>query len=90
MIRQSGDRIPPVQQIALTAQRAKCLRTASTLYPTSAPIFAELAEVDSGLGLIDPAKIEARKALELSDITPHADKKLDPVIQRKLKTILSQ
>jgi hypothetical protein len=46
--------------------------------------------VDSGLGLIDPAKIEARKALELSDITPHADKKLDPVIQRKLKTILSQ
>ena len=90
MIRQSGDKIPPVQQIALTAQRAKCLRTASTLYPTSAPVFAELAEVDFGLGLIDPAKTEARKALELSDITPHADKKLDPVIQRKLKNILSQ
>ena len=90
MLRQSGDRIPPAQQIALAAKRAKCLRTASTLYPTSSQIFAELAEIDFSLGLADQAKGSAKKALELSDINPHADKKLDPATQLKLKTILRQ
>jgi hypothetical protein len=88
MIRQSGDRIPPAQQIVITAQRAKCLRTAARLYPTNASIWASLAEIDAALGLRDQARTEAEKALELSDLTPHAEKKIDDITARRMKAIL--
>ena len=88
MLKQSGDRIPAARQISLTGQRAKCLRTAARLYPNSSAILAELAEVDASLGLADQARESARKALALSDLTPHNDKKLDPVSQMKLKAII--
>jgi len=90
MIRESGNRIPPPLQLVLTAQRAKCLRTVTKLYPTNAPLWAELAEIDAAIGLIDQARTEAAKALELSDITPHEEKKLDPVAVRRMRTILGQ
>lgn len=88
MLKQSGNRIPAAQQIALIGQQAKCLRTASKLYPNSSAILAELAEVDASLGLADQARESARMALELSDLTPHNDKKLDPARQMKLKAII--
>ncbi len=90
MIRESGNRIPPTQQLVLTAQRAKCLRTVTKLYPTNASLWAELAEIDAAIGLIDQARTEAAKALELSDITPHQEKKLEPVSVRRMRTILGQ
>lgn len=87
MLKKSANRIPPAQQIALTAQRAKCLRTASKLYPNSSAILAQLAEVDHSLGLADQARESARKAIHLSDIMPHNDKKLDTATVAKLKSI---
>jgi O-antigen ligase len=90
MIRESGSRIPPAQQIVMTAQRAKCLRTASKLYPTSAVILADLAQIDAALGLDDQARKEAKKALELSEITPHDEKKLDEITARRLRVILGE
>jgi len=88
MLKQSGDRIPAARQIELVGLRAKCLRTAAKLYPNSSAILAELAEVDASLGLADQARESARRALELSDLTPHNDKKLEPARQLKLKTII--
>lgn len=89
MIRESGAKIPPAQQIVLTAQRAKCLRTVAKLYPTNALIWADLAEIDAALGLSDQARAEATKALELSDITPHMDKKLNDITARRMRAILA-
>lgn len=77
LLRNFGDRIPPEQQIKLIGERAKCLRTAAKLYPNQSMIWSELAQVDASLGLIEQAQAEARKAIELSNLMPHPDKKLD-------------
>ncbi|MFM7591667.1 MAG: hypothetical protein ACKO85_07720, partial [Isosphaeraceae bacterium] len=88
LIRQHGDRIPPQDQIKLLGERAKCLRTASRLYPNLAIIWADLAELDAGLGLANEAATEAARAIELSDLMPHDDKKLDDATVLRLRKLL--
>lgn len=88
MIKQHGDRISPQDQIKLLGERAKCLRTASKLYPNLASIWAELAELDAGLGLADQASTDAARAIELSSLMPHADKKLTDETVSRLRKLL--
>ncbi len=63
-------------------------RGAAYLYPNSARLQAEyglaLARVDDGAD----ARRVARRALELDELTPHADKKLSPELKQQLESVL--
>jgi O-Antigen ligase len=87
LIKLHGDRIAPQTQLKLLGERAKCLRTAARLYPNLASIWADLAEIDAALGLANEANTEAARAIELSNLMPHADKKLDDATMARMQAI---
>jgi len=64
-------------------QVVRMYRRAAELYPTSATARAKLAVALDAAGRRDGARREAREALRLHGLTPHADKKLpDEVLGR--------
>ena len=66
----------PFELLGLKSTIAKASRQAVRLYPTSAPLRADLAEASADLGMFPDAVAEARNALQLDQLMPHADKKL--------------
>jgi O-antigen ligase len=69
---------------------ADCLRTAVTLYPTSAVTRADLALTLSRQGKTDAARRHAERALDLDDTMPHADKKLPSEIRAQLTSLVGK
>jgi len=72
------------------AGAAECLRAAATYYPTSASTIGEFAIALNLAGKTDVAKRQAKRALELDEATPHADKKLSEELRTSVKAVLEQ
>jgi hypothetical protein len=88
MARQVLQRLPgaiPMEILFLREQIARAARNQARLYPTSAEIRAQLAFASAELGMYVDAISEAKIALELDGITPHADKKLSPAVRVQLQ-----
>jgi len=62
-------------------------RRAVELYPTSATGRARLAVALDAAGRRDEARREAREALKLHELTPHADKKLPDELRGPLERL---
>lgn len=72
------DDAKPMEILALKQAIVKAWRNAAKIYPTSATLRAELAQASSEIGMYGDAVREARQAILLDGLTPHADKKLPP------------
>lgn len=66
----------PFELVELKSTIAKATRQAVRLYPTSASLRAELAQASEDIGMHADAATEAKVALQLDAMMPHADKKL--------------
>ena len=66
----------PFELLGLKSTIAKASRQAVRIYPTSASLRAELAQASADLGMYPDAVAEAKNALQLDRLMPHADKKL--------------
>jgi tetratricopeptide (TPR) repeat protein len=69
---------------------ADSLRSAVSLYPTSAATRADLALVLDRQGKPEVARRQAERALELDDAMPHADKKLPSAIRAQLTSLVGK
>ncbi|MBI3839801.1 MAG: O-antigen ligase family protein [Planctomycetia bacterium] len=67
-----------------------CYRRAVELYPHLAVLRGEYALALDANGHSSAAAQEARTALELDEITPHADKKLPPQLRRQLEPLAGE
>lgn len=85
LIRLQGPALSPQALEALRSDLANAAAKAVLLYPTSAPLNAELAEATAALGRYTEASRYAREALRLHALTPHADKKLPDKVRDRLK-----
>jgi len=75
--------------LASDAKKAvAALTRAAQLYPTSAAIRAELARAQLAAGDNTSARKNAREALRLDRLTPHADKKLQPKQRHEMRRLL--
>jgi O-antigen ligase len=83
-----GPSLSPRDVLPLQASVVEATRTASRLYPTNATLHARLAEASAEMSMFQDAVTEAREALRLDDITPHADKKLVDTTRNRLKAKL--
>ncbi len=81
IVKRLGDRIPPMERIRLMGDATQAIRTAARLYPTNAKLRASLAESSAEIHMYPDAVAEGREALRLDELTPHADRKLDPKIR---------
>lgn len=72
------------------AGAVECLRAAATYYPTSASIVGEFALALNVAGKTDVARRQAKRALELDEATPHADKKLPEDLRALVKAVLEE
>ena len=70
------DDAKPLELLPLKTTIAKATRHAVRLFPTSAPLRAELAQASADLGMYPDAVSAARVAMQLDDLMPHADRKL--------------
>ncbi len=76
LIARIGSQMKPVELIMYRGHVVKSTREASRLYPTNASLHAELAQASAEIGMYGDAVSEAKEALRLHKLTPHADKKL--------------
>jgi hypothetical protein len=83
-----GEGLEPAQTLVLQANIVEGLRTATRLNPTAAILHAQLAEASAQMGVLADAAREAREALRLDRLTPHADRKLPAALRRRLETQL--
>lgn len=70
------------------ASGVECFRAAALMYPNSAVTVADYALALELSGKSDQARRQARRALELDQITPHADKKLSPETRASLARLV--
>lgn len=68
-------------------QAIEAFATAARLYPNSAAHQADLAEALALAGRSDEAQPHAAKAIDLDDVTPHADLKLAPARRREMERL---
>jgi hypothetical protein len=80
----------PRDLLSLRSKMVRAARRAAQLHPTSAAIRAQLAQASAELGMYGDAVSEAETAFQLSDITPHLDKKLPAELARELKAKLPE
>lgn len=85
-----GSQLPPQEVIRLKASVVEATRTASRLYPTNALLHARLAAASAEVSMFQDAAEEAREALRLDALTPHADKKLPTSVRRELESKLPE
>ncbi|MDG3006993.1 O-antigen ligase family protein [Paludisphaera mucosa] len=85
LLKRLGQRLSPREIIPLQASIVEATRTASRLYPTNASLHARLAEASAEISMFPDAAEEAREALRLDALTPHADKKLAPAVRLRLQ-----
>jgi hypothetical protein len=70
----------------LLADRLDALRRSARLDPTDATLRAALSDALADSGVVGDAVVQARKALELDGITPHAEKKLSSEVRERMET----
>jgi hypothetical protein len=75
----------PRDLLSLKQKIVRGSRKAAQLYPTNASLRAQLALASADIGMYGDAISEAQIALELSELTPHKDKKLAEPVVRELK-----
>jgi hypothetical protein len=68
----------------------ECLRAAATYYPTSAATVGEFALALELSGKPDVARRQAKRALQLDELTPHRDKKLPGDLRNRLNALLEE
>jgi hypothetical protein len=83
-----GDKLTPAEILQLRGNAVESARTASRLYPSNATLHARLAEASAEIGMMADAAGEAREALRLDRLTPHADRKLAAPSRRRLEAQL--
>jgi O-Antigen ligase len=66
----------PLEVLALMKTIVTATRNAAKIYPTNATLRAELAQASADISMYTDAIREAKQALLLDGLTPHADKKL--------------
>ncbi len=88
LLRRVGGSLSPREIIPLRAGVVEASRTASRLYPTNAVLRARLAEASAEVSMFRDAADEAREALRLDALTPHADKKLPDAVRARLRETL--
>jgi hypothetical protein len=75
---------------ALAGHIVQLRRGAAYLYPNSAAIQGEYAVALAAVGKTPAARRSAQRALELDELTPHADKKLPAELKTRLKSLLAE
>ncbi len=85
LLKRVGGSLSPKEIIPLRASVVEAVRTASRLYPTNASLHARLAEASAEISMFADAAAEAREALRLDALTPHADKKLADAVRARLR-----
>jgi hypothetical protein len=90
LLARQGASLAPQDAQALREDLANAAGRAVLLYPTSAPLHAELADAAAALGRNPDAARHAREALRLDAVTPHADKKLPDPLREHLKARLPE
>ncbi len=88
LLKRVGNSLSPREVVSLRAGMVEATRTASRLYPTNAALRARLAEASAAISMFGDAAAEAREALRLDALNPHADKKLPAVVRARLKSEL--
>ena len=92
--RAAGDWMRDVYAITRNPKDAEAAaqhyRRGVDLYPTSAALRAARAIAESEAGHAETAKREAREAVRLHQLTPHADKKLDAETVQRLEGVISR
>jgi O-antigen ligase len=85
-----GPHLAATELLPFRANIVEATRTASRLYPSNASLRARLAEASAELGVFGDAVKEAREALRLDALTPHADKKLAGPLRKHLEERLPE
>lgn len=85
LLKRVGGSLSPREIIPLQASVVEAVRTATQLYPTNAVLHARLAEASAEVSMFGDAAAEAREALRLDALTPHADKKLPDAVRARLR-----
>jgi hypothetical protein len=88
LINQIGANLTPSELIRLRANVVEATRTASRLNPTDALLHARLAEASAEIGMTPDAVREAKEALRLDRLTPHAERKLPAPVRARLEAAL--
>ncbi len=70
------DNAKPFELLSLRSTIVKATRRAASIYPTNATLRGELAQASAEIGMFVDAASEGKRALQLDELTPHADKKL--------------
>ncbi len=76
--------------LTLKSRRVRACRHAARLYPTNVLLRVELALASAELNMYDVALDEAKTAFELSDKTPHEERKLPAALRRMLESRLAE
>jgi hypothetical protein len=90
LVAKLGNQISPSELMQLRAVVVRETRRASQQHPTLASLHAELAETSADIGMFADAAKEAREALRLDRLTPHADKKLRDKGRERLQKVLPE
>jgi O-antigen ligase len=90
LYRRVGHTLTPRESLTLRSQIVAATRTASRLHPTNADLHARLAEASADISMFADAASEAREALRLDALTPHADKKLRDEVRSRLEANLPE
>lgn len=88
LIRRQGEALSPQGRQALQLDLANAAARAVVLYPNDARLHAELAEAAAAIGRYDEAARQAREALRLDALNPHADRKLADDVRVRLRESL--
>jgi hypothetical protein len=84
-----GSKLEPPDLIRLRADLVKATRMAARLNPTSAELHARLAHESADIQMFQDAVDEATEALRLDQLTPHQDKKLQPLqVRERLEALI--
>ncbi|MBX6314501.1 MAG: O-antigen ligase domain-containing protein, partial [Isosphaeraceae bacterium] len=79
-----GDKLPEADVRQLRRSWVEALARAVVLHPTDAPLRAELATALAATDRSQEAARQAREALRLDALTPHADKRLPAKVRQRL------
>jgi hypothetical protein len=85
LLEELGEGLEPAQAIILRGNIVEGLRTATRLNPTAAMLHAQLAMASAEIGVVADAASEAREALRLDALNPHADRKLPAAVRSQLE-----
>ncbi|AGA25694.1 O-antigen ligase family protein [Singulisphaera acidiphila] len=88
LLNQLGDKLKPGELTTYRANIVEATRRASRLYPSNATLHAELALASAEIGMYGDAAKEAEEALRYDGLTPHADKKLAPLLRKQIEAEL--